>query len=129
MFGGGTSLHTSLKHDSSVNNVPPLIHYAGNPYAIDTVYRNINGFPVVVTMSVICEVTSVGGNAFSDFYVGTSDPPDVYLGTIGLRDSPVTKGVFMMTHVVPNLYYFRWVTVLNTGTLAREASSSVRSVA
>lgn len=102
---------------NSSSTVPSGIYGTGNRAstsvkALDTVYQNTSGYPMVVTVSVqySCQNTA-GQYAYIDSYIGTTSPPTMQVGRTGLVTYGATSPTYSstITLIVPNNYYYKFV--------------------
>ena len=90
--------------------IPTITRHVGTR-ALDTIYQNTSGRPRMCLVTVRCTRKLNNEYALAIGNVSNLTPPAVDLGIVGLYRNAGTESyevaTFMLTIMVPNLYYYR----------------------
>ena len=78
--------------------------------AVDTIYQNTSGRPMLVVISYSGSKGAAADNCYGTMQIEDATPPTAYFGNAGFAGAAGTAlqdGFFWVTATVPNNYYYR----------------------
>jgi len=103
-----------------VSQMRPVIDDVTASRALDTVYQNTQGRPILCIVTVRCIGNANNDTAFADAMVGETSPPAVSQGRCGNTGGPARSNYHSISFTVPdNEYYEIESSVGGTGTISK----------